>query len=77
MTVKQCAMPIFCIDNKEITRCPPAFDDAQKLINDEIVDILLFSVPQSWQQEMDRQGFDPLNNAPDQVIDFVEQIEMS
>jgi len=60
MGVKQCIMHVCRIDTKEIARCPPAFDDTQCLTPNEIIDILLFGTPKSWQRKMDRQGFDPL-----------------
>jgi len=47
------------------------------LSEDEIVDILLFGTPKSWQREMDRQGFDPLAKTPAEVVAFMERIEMS
>jgi len=50
MTVKQYIMYIFCINNEEIPCCPPNFNDAQKLSKDEIIDILLFGTPKSWQR---------------------------
>jgi len=47
------------------------------LSDDKIVDILLFGTPKSWQQGMDCQGLDPLASAPDEVVTFMECIEMS
>jgi len=47
------------------------------LSEDEIIDILLFGAPKSWQREMDRQGFDPLAVAPAETAAFMERIEMS
>jgi len=45
--------------------------------DDEIVDILLFGTPKSWQQEMDRQGIDPMSKTPAELAEFVERIKMS
>jgi len=47
------------------------------LSEDEIIDILLFGTPKSWQREMDHQGFDPLASSPSEVVAFMECIEMS
>jgi len=77
MGVKQYIMHIYRINTKEIARCPPAFDNTQCLTPDEIIDILLFGTPKSWQREMDRQGFDPLASTVTQVVEFRECIEMS
>jgi len=56
---------------------PPHFNATQMLSDDEIVDILLFGTPKSWQQEMDRQGVDPLASTPHEVATCMERIEMS
>ena len=77
MSVKQYIMHIYRINTEEIARCPPAFDRTQCLGDDEIIDILLFGTPKSWQREMDRQGFDPLASTVTQVVEFMERIEMS
>jgi len=47
------------------------------LSDDEIVNILLFGAPKSWQREMDHQGLDPLASAPHDAVAFMERIEMS
>jgi len=47
------------------------------LTPDEIIDILLFGTPKSWQREMDCQGFDPLAKTVTEVVEFMEHIEMS
>jgi len=47
------------------------------LSKDEIIDIVLFGTPKSWQREMDHQGFDPLASSPLEVAAFMERIEMS
>ena len=62
------------INNAELPRLPP-FGNDQALSTDELVDILLFATPRSWQKEMDRQGFDPVTHTPQQVVEFMEQIE--
>jgi len=77
MGVKQYIMHIYRINTKEIAHCPPTFDNAQCLTPDEIIDILLFGTPKSWQREMDRQGFDPLAKTVTEVVEFMEHIEMS
>ena len=77
MKVKTYYMNILRMNNEEIPRLPPNFNNAQKIPNDELVDILLFGTPKSWQREMDRQGFDPLTHTAQQVIDFMERIEMT
>ena len=77
MKVKTYYMNIQRINDEEIVRLPPNFNAAQKIPADELVDILLFGTPKSWQKEMDRQGFDPLTHTAQQVIDFMERIELT
>jgi len=77
MDVKQCIMHIYRINTEEIACCPPAFNNTQCLTPDEIIDILLFGTPKSWQRKMDRQGFDPLAKTVTEVVEFIERIKMS
>jgi len=77
MPVRECLMHIIHINTQEIPCLPPNFNAAQSLGNDEIIDILLFGAPKSWQREMDRQGIDPLASAPHDAAAFMERIEMS
>jgi len=77
MSVKQCIMHIYRINTEEIARCPPMFDRAQCLSDNEIIDILLWGTPKSWQREMDCQGFDLLAKTLTEVVEFMERIEMS
>jgi len=46
-------MHIIRINSQEIAQLPPHFNDAQMLSEDEIVDILLFGAPKSWQRDME------------------------
>jgi len=77
MGVRECRMYILCINLQEIPRLPPQFNATQMLSDDEIVDILLFGTPKSWQREMDCQEVDPLVSAPHEAATFMERIEMS
>jgi hypothetical protein len=63
------------INYEELPKLPPNYNRAQSLSQDEIIDILLFAFPQSWQSEMNRQGFDPQEHTPMELIDFCERIE--
>jgi len=74
MSVKQYIMHIYRINTEEIARCPPAYNYTQCLTPDEIIDILLFGAPKSWQHEMDRQGFNPLAKTVTEVVEFMERI---
>jgi len=75
--VKQHIMHVCRINTKEIARCPPAFNNPQCLTPNEIIDILLFGAPKSWQREMDRQGFDPPAKTVTEAPESMERIKMS
>ena len=49
---------------------------ATKLEDDELMDILEFSVPNSWQRQMVLQDFDPLDSTPQQFVNFFQRMEM-
>jgi len=61
--------------NSEELPFVPAFVAQNQLMPDEMIDILLYACPRSWQKEMDRQGFDPLAHNFAQVMGFMERIE--
>ena len=62
------------MNQEEIPNLPP-FEARQSLSTDELLDIILFGTPKSWQKEMERQGFDPMDNTVAQVIEFMERQE--
>jgi hypothetical protein len=62
------------INNEEIPNLP-LFRPLQKLSHDKLIDIVLFRTPKSWQNEMEQQGFDPMEQSLFQVIDFMERVE--
>ena len=62
------------INEEELPNLPP-FGANQSLSADEILDILLFGTPRSWQTEMDRQGFDPIERGLMATVDFMENLE--
>ena len=62
------------INKDELPKIPPQAD-ANSLRDDEMLDILLFGTPKSWQKEMDRQGFDPWIKGFDDTVAFMERIE--
>ena len=47
----------------------------QSLTTDELIDILLYATPKSWQKEISRQGFDPMNHDLNTIVSFMECIE--
>ena len=65
------------INNEEIPYLPPFRGNNQKITPDELIDIITFGVPKSWIKEMDRQGKDPDEMSPRELVEFLEQIELS
>ena len=62
------------INNEELPNLPP-YNVNQALSDDELLDILLFGTPKSWQTEMERQGFDPMLHTLNEVVNFMENVE--
>ena len=62
------------LNEEELPNLPP-FGVGQNLTQDEMLDILLFGTPRSWQNEMERQGFDPMEKTIQEVVDFMENLE--
>ena len=77
MKVKAYLLHVDRINHEEIPGLPPNYNTAQSLGPDEISDILLCGTPQSWQREMDRQGFDPMAKTTQEIVQCMENIEMS
>ena len=74
MKVRAHYQQITRINTEEIASLPP-FAPHQALGDDEMTDILLYGSPKSWQKEMDRQGFDPMEHPIVEVVDFMENVE--
>ena len=62
------------INRQELPKVPP-FEVANSLIEDEMLDIFLYGTPKSWQAEMERQGFDPMEHTLAECTDFCERLE--
>jgi hypothetical protein len=76
MKVRQYYQNLYRINFEEIPNLPP-FNTNQALTNDELVDVLLFGTPKSWQKEMDKQGFDPVEGTLDDLVTMMENIKAS
>ena len=74
MKVRDYVSHICRINDQELPMIVP-FSMANSLSDDEILDIVLYGTPRSWQAEMDRQGFDPLDNTLKDVMEFLERME--
>ena len=76
MTIRKCSNIITHINSAEIPLLPPQ-QPQQGLTDGEIKDMLTFGSPSSWTREMDRQGFDPIEHTVDELVSFLERIELS
>ena len=74
MKIREYIQHLSRVNNDKIPLLPP-FGRNQNLNADEILDVILFGTPKSWQREMDRQGFDPIENDIDQVVSFMDNVE--
>ena len=64
------------INLQEVPMLPP-FEANQSLANDKVLEIFQYAIPNSWNKEMRRQGFDPLKQSLKEFIDFCERQEES
>ena len=55
----------------------PPFEENQKLDNEELLDILEFSIPATWQKAMVLQGFNPIESTIESFIKFCERLEFT
>ncbi len=76
MKVRQYYQNLIRLNDEEVPELPP-FHPNQKLSPDELLDVLLFGTPRSWQNEMDRQNFDPIEKGLHETVDFMEAIELT
>ena len=74
MTVRKYFQNLLRLNTEILPKLPP-FGNFQTIQDEELTDILLYGTPKSWQKEMDKQGFDPLENGVYEVVNFMERIE--
>jgi hypothetical protein len=55
----------------------PPFANNQELPEEEVLDLLEFGVPNSWQKNMVLQGFEPLNHTASEFVAFCERHEFT
>ena len=62
--------------NNYLEQFPTAFNAAQKIDDDEIVDILEFGTPNKWQSEQFHLGFDSAVAKSQELLEFYEHLEL-
>ena len=65
------------INQDEIPELPPNFNLQQSLADEELIDIVLWAIPNSWKRELDRQGVEVDNLNIGQLQQMLESIELS
>ena len=63
--------------NNYLAKFPSNFNDAQKIEEEELVDILEFGTPNKWQFEMVRMGFDSATSTSQELVEFCERLEFT
>ena len=74
MKIREYCHLVSMMNSQEFTHLPP-WGRNQELPDDEILDIIIFGIPKSWEKEMERQGFDPMAQTLPDVIAKLEDIE--
>ena len=62
--------------NQYLKQFPP-FGQNQELEDEEIIDIIEFGIPHSWQKHMVLQGFDPIEGTQADLVAFCERHEFT
>ena len=63
-----------CEINNLLTQFPGATNES-KLPDDELLDLLEFGMPNSWQRSMTLQDFDPVDHSIQEFVSFCERLE--
>lgn len=74
MTTRDYVARLEHINTKELTALPP-FQRSNMLATSEMIDIILFGVPNVWEKEMAKQAFDPLSGTLEALVTFCEKLE--
>ena len=76
MNIRQCVNHLTRINLEELPQLPP-FSPTQALSYDELMDIVVYGIPRSWEKEMRQQDFDPFhhNTTLCMLVDFCEHLK--
>ena len=75
MSIRVFYMHLQRINTDEIPLLPPNFNSHQSIDDDEMVDVILYAIPNSWKKMIDIQGKDPDRMTPKEFIAVLEQLE--
>ena len=74
MPIRTFVHNVMKMNHEELPYLPP-FGRTQQLSQDDIIEIIINAIPNSWNKEMTRQNFDALSSSVRDVLDFCERIE--
>jgi len=75
MTMVEFFTAVNRINTEEIPYLPPFNGANQSLTEEEIKEILHYGLPNSWKNEMTRQGFDLINENTASLLEFCQRLE--
>ena len=75
MTIRAFYGHLVRINTEEIPLMPPLFDNTQSITDDELTEIMLYAIPNSWKKHLDVQGKDPDTMRSYQFLILLEQFE--
>ena len=75
MSVREYFNALQRINTEEIPFLPPFGGAHQRLGDDEIIEIIVYGIPNSWKNEMTKQGFDPIEKGLGPLLEFCERME--
>ena len=75
MTTKAFYSHLIQINNEELPNIPPAFDRGQRLKEDDLIDIILNSIPKCWLLEFKRISFNPTEKNIEELLQQCERME--
>jgi hypothetical protein len=75
MSTKAFYSHLIRINDEELIHIPPSFDKSQRLKDDDLIDIILNSIPKRWLVEFERISFDPTDKHIDELLQQCERME--
>jgi Asp-tRNA(Asn)/Glu-tRNA(Gln) amidotransferase C subunit len=63
------------INHEELSSIPPAFDGSQRLKEDDLIDIILDSLPKRWLLEFEPISFDPTEKNIEELLQHCERMK--
>jgi hypothetical protein len=75
MSTKAFYSHLIRINNEELPNIPPSFDKSQRLKEDDLIDIILNSIPTRWSVEFERIDFDPTEKSIEELLQQCKRME--